>query len=106
MANSPSDNITAAFFLPSPPVPSSNLVVTTPKQSVFKLMVARVAAMKGLEDITSLLVHIITFLGIFVDNVQNTVLYQMMNRILSLIHQPTFADWFDKYGVDFIYSAF
>jgi hypothetical protein len=106
MANNPSDNITAAFFLPSPPAPSSNLVVMTPKQSLFKLMVARVAAMKGLEDIKSLLVHIITFLGIFVNNVQNTVLYQMMNRILSLIHQPTFADWFDKYGEDFIYSAF
>jgi len=29
-----------------------------------------------------------------------------MNRILILIHQPTFSDWFGKYGADFIYSAF
>jgi hypothetical protein len=62
--------------------------------------------MKGLDDIKSVLVHIITFLGIFVDNVQNTVLYQMMDKMLSLIHQPTFADWFDKYGEDFIFTAF
>lgn len=105
-ASNPADTISAAFFLPTPSAASSDLAVVIPKQSFFKLMVARVAAMKGLEDIKSLLVHVITFLGIFVDGVEKTVLYQMMNRMLILIHQPTFSDWFDKYGHDFIFSAF
>lgn len=106
MASNPSESITAAFFLPMPPASSAELVVVTPKLPLFKSMVARVAAMKGLEDIKSLLVHITTLLGVLVEDVEKTVLYQMMNRILILIHKPAFADWFDKHGEDFIYSAF
>jgi hypothetical protein len=75
------------------------------KQTVVKSMIARVAAMKNLDDIKTLLVHIM-FLGVLVDEVDKTFLYQMMNSMLVLIHTPSFLDWHDKNGTGFIFSAF
>jgi len=101
----PSDTIGAAFFLPTPATVPSNLAVAMQKQTYVKSMFARVAALTSLDDIKSLLVHITTFLGVLVGDVEKTILYQMTNKILILIHKPTFSDWFSKYGADFIYSA-
>jgi hypothetical protein len=93
-----SESINAAFFLRTP-------TMETPNQAA-KSMIARVAAMKNLDDIKTLLVHIMTFLGVLVDEVDKTFLYQMMNSMLVLIHTPSFLDWHDKNGTGFIFSAF
>jgi len=59
----PPDSIGAAFSLP---IPRSGGICQSrccEKQTFFKLMIARVATMKSLDDIKSNLVHIMTFLG-------------------------------------------
>ena len=101
-----SESITAAFFLQARTTEISNLVATTQKQTYVKSMIARVAAMKNLDDIKTLLVHIMIFLGVIVDEVDKTFLHQVMERLLVLIHKPTFLDWYDKNGTDFVFLAF
>jgi hypothetical protein len=53
-----------------------------------------------------LLVQIMIFLGVLVDEVDKTFLHQVMERLLVLIHKPTFLDWYDKNGTDFVFLAF
>ena len=107
LQNSPSsESIGAPFFLPAPTMDASNLAPTMQKQTSINLMTKRVAGMKSLDDIKSMLVHIMTFIGVLVVDVDKTFLHQMMYRILILIHKPSFMDWHDKNGTDFMYSAF
>ena len=70
-----------------------------------KSTLGRVGDLACINGIKTLLIHIMTFIGVVVDNVEKTVLYQMTNEVLTLILKRDFVDWHDVNGADFIYSA-